>query len=104
MIRAVIFSATLIAPGLAVAQGLEVQTVTDGVWAIVGEKEQRSPENLANNATFGLVVTEAGGTGTDVNGAPLDFTHGRRLEENRGVVASNGPNHEAVIAALRATA
>lgn len=69
MIRAVIFSATLIAPGLAVAQSLEVQTVTDGVWAIVGEKEQRSPENLANNATFGLVVTEAGAVLVDPGGS-----------------------------------
>lgn len=39
---------------------LAIQPVTDGVWAIVGETEQRSPENLANNATFGVVVTDAG--------------------------------------------
>ena len=56
MIRAVILSATVIVPGVAVAQGLEVQPVAEGVWAIVGEKEQRSPENLANNATFGLFM------------------------------------------------
>lgn len=69
MIRTLIFSATLIVPGLAVAQGLEVQPVTDGVWAIVGEKEQRSPENLANNATFGLVVTEDGAVLIDPGGS-----------------------------------
>lgn len=42
------------------AAGLEVQPVTEGVYAIVGEMEQRSPENLGNNATFGLVITRAG--------------------------------------------
>ena len=69
MIRAVILSATVIVPGVAVAQGLEVQPVAEGVWAIVGEKEQRSPENLANNATFGLVVTEAGAVLIDPGGS-----------------------------------
>lgn len=69
MIRTVIFSAVLIFPSLAVAQGLEVQPVTDGVWAIVGEREQRSPENLANNATFGLVVTEDGAVLIDPGGS-----------------------------------
>ena len=50
----------MLLPALASAQSLELQPVTEGVWAIVGEKEQRSPENLANNATFGLVVTPEG--------------------------------------------
>lgn len=43
-----------------VVSALEVQEVTEGVWAIVGEKAQRNPENLGNNATFGLVVTRDG--------------------------------------------
>lgn len=42
------------------ADMLEVQKVTDGVHALVGPKEQRSAENLANNATFGVVVTDEG--------------------------------------------
>jgi glyoxylase-like metal-dependent hydrolase (beta-lactamase superfamily II) len=69
MIRTFIIAATLIVPGLAVAQGLEVQPVTEGVWAIVGEKEQRSPENLGNNATFGLVVTGDGAVLIDPGGS-----------------------------------
>lgn len=44
----------------AVATPLKVVPVANDVWAIVGEKEQRSPTNLANNATFGLVVTAEG--------------------------------------------
>lgn len=42
------------------AADLTVQPVADGVYALVGGKEQRSPENLANNATFGVVVTDEG--------------------------------------------
>ena len=70
MIRAlVVAAAVLAAPTFAVAQSLEIQPVTEGVWAIVGEMEQRSPENLANNATFGLVVTEAGAVLIDPGGS-----------------------------------
>lgn len=55
-----IAQALLLAAAPSLAAALDVQPVTDGVWAIVGEKEQRSPENLANNATFGLVETDEG--------------------------------------------
>jgi hypothetical protein len=60
MIRALVIAASLAAPAFATAQVLDMRPVTIGVWAIVGEKAQRSPENLGNNATFGLVLTEAG--------------------------------------------
>ncbi|MGM0583196.1 MAG: MBL fold metallo-hydrolase [Pseudomonadota bacterium] len=56
-------------PAAAAAQALEVQPVTDGVWAIVGEMAQRSPENLANNATFGLVETGEGAVLIDPGGS-----------------------------------
>ena len=42
------------------AANLEIQPVTAGVWALVGEKQQRSPENLGNNATFGVIETADG--------------------------------------------
>jgi glyoxylase-like metal-dependent hydrolase (beta-lactamase superfamily II) len=69
MIRALIIAATLAVPACATAKTLEVQLVTEGVWAIVGEKEQRSPENLANNATFGLIVTDEGAVLIDPGGS-----------------------------------
>jgi glyoxylase-like metal-dependent hydrolase (beta-lactamase superfamily II) len=69
MIRAVLLSWAVLFPALAYAQGLEVNPVTHGVWAIVGEKEQRSPENLGNNATFGLVVTDDGAVLIDPGGS-----------------------------------
>lgn len=39
---------------------LDVVMVADGVYALVGDLSQRSPENLGNNATFGVVVTPDG--------------------------------------------
>lgn len=48
---------------------LEVQKVTDNVYAIVGPLDQRSKENLANNATFGLVVTNEGAVLIDTGGS-----------------------------------
>lgn len=39
---------------------LEIQKVTEGVYALVGPKQQRDAGNLANNATFGVVVTNEG--------------------------------------------
>jgi 3'(2'), 5'-bisphosphate nucleotidase len=38
---------------------------------------------------------------TDVFGRPLDFTRGRKLDRNQGLVVSNGLLHEAVLAAAR---
>jgi len=35
-------------------------------------------------------------------GTPLDFTRGRKLAGNEGIVASNGPLHEAFVAAIGA--
>jgi glyoxylase-like metal-dependent hydrolase (beta-lactamase superfamily II) len=69
MIRALVLSVCLAVPALASARVLEIQPVTDGVWAFVGPTEQRSAENLANNATFGLVVTDAGAVLVDPGGS-----------------------------------
>ncbi|MGV6840622.1 MAG: hypothetical protein ACWA40_10565, partial [Planktomarina sp.] len=60
MKHALIAAAMALLPSLSWSQALDVQPVTDGVWAFVGEKAQRSPENLANNSTHGLVVTNDG--------------------------------------------
>ena len=50
----------LLLPQAAFADVLAVEPVTDDVWALVGPKVQRDPENLGNNATFGVVVTRDG--------------------------------------------
>ncbi|OUS05688.1 hypothetical protein A9Q96_10830 [Rhodobacterales bacterium 52_120_T64] len=50
---------------------LEIQKVTENVYAVVGPLDQRSAENLANNATFGVVVTEDGVVLIDTGGSWL---------------------------------
>jgi HAL2 family 3'(2'),5'-bisphosphate nucleotidase len=49
-----------------------------------------------------LVIEEAGGRVTDLAGRPLDFTHGRRLERNRGIIATGAGLHERVVEAVGA--
>lgn len=58
-------------------------------------------EKVWDHAAGALVVQQAGGVVTDVDGRPLDFGHGRELSANRGVVASHGPHHDRVLATLR---
>jgi len=57
-------------------------------------------EKIWDHAAGVLVVTEAGGKVTDVHGNPLDFTLGYRLENNSGVVVTNGHLHKNIIEAL----
>lgn len=54
-------------------------------------------ECIWDHAAGLIVVQEAGGTVTDANGAPLNFLSGRRMHENRGIVATNGKLHEHVL-------
>ncbi|MCE9635451.1 MAG: 3'(2'),5'-bisphosphate nucleotidase [Planctomycetes bacterium] len=63
-----------------------------------GKPERR--EWIWDHAAGVIVVEEAGGCVTDLAGRPFDFGRGRRLTANRGVVATNGLLHEAVLAAL----
>lgn len=58
-------------------------------------------EKIWDHAAGKLVVEEAGGRVTDVEGNSLDFTHGRTLDANRGVVATCGPIHDEVIAVVK---
>ncbi|MDQ7070190.1 MAG: MBL fold metallo-hydrolase [Rhodobacterales bacterium] len=48
---------------------LTVQNVAPDTYAIVGPLSQRDPENLGNNATFGLIVTDAGAVLIDAGGS-----------------------------------
>jgi hypothetical protein len=49
--------ALVLTPSAALADTLTVHAVARGVWAIEGPATQRDPENLGNNATFGLIET-----------------------------------------------
>lgn len=59
-------------------------------------------EKIWDHAGGVLVVTEAGGTVTDIAGRALDFRLGPELLANRGVVVSNGPFHAEILAAIAA--
>jgi 3'(2'), 5'-bisphosphate nucleotidase len=59
-------------------------------------------EKIWDHAAGSILVEEAGGTVTDVAGRPLDFSQGRTLRHNRGVVATNGRFHQAVVDAVQA--
>jgi len=58
-------------------------------------------EKVWDQAAGSIVVEEAGGRVTDLDGKTLDFSRGRTLAANRGVVATNGLLHDAALAALR---
>jgi len=58
-------------------------------------------EKIWDHAAGMLVVEEAGGRVSDVDGRPLDFRRGRTLAANQGVVATCGPIHDEVIAAVK---
>ncbi len=61
-------------------------------------------EKVWDHAAGVLVVEEAGGVVSDVNGAPLDFAHGRTLARNRGIVATSGAAlHARTLAAIAAS-
>jgi 3'(2'), 5'-bisphosphate nucleotidase len=57
-------------------------------------------EKIWDHAAGWLVVKEAGGEVTDIHGKPLDFSLGRTLKENKGVVATNGKLHKRVVGAI----
>ena len=57
-------------------------------------------EKIWDHAAGLIVVEEAGGKVTDIFGAPLNFTLGRTLEKNRGVVATNGALHDKIISII----
>ncbi|MGV6838773.1 MAG: MBL fold metallo-hydrolase [Planktomarina sp.] len=69
MKHALLAAVMALVPSLSWSQALDIQPITDGVWAFVGEKAQRSPENLANNSTHGLVVTNDGAVLMDPGGS-----------------------------------
>jgi 3'(2'), 5'-bisphosphate nucleotidase len=57
-------------------------------------------ERIWDHAAGSLVATEAGALVTDIDGKPLDFSHGRGLETNRGIVAASAALHPRLIEAI----
>lgn len=68
---------------------------------LLSAKQPDYREKIWDQAAGSIVVEEAGGRVSDLDGRALDFSHGRTLATNRGVLASNGHLHEAALAALK---
>ncbi len=84
---------------VASASAFEVQKVTDDIYALVGEKAQRSPTNLANNSTHGVIITNDGVVLVDPGGS---WKGAARIEQEiakitdqkvRVVINSGGQDH-----------
>jgi len=58
-------------------------------------------ENIWDHAAGMLVVSEAGGRVSDVEGVPFDITTGQRMTNNRGAVVTAASIHDEVVAAVR---
>jgi 3'(2'), 5'-bisphosphate nucleotidase len=72
------------------------------IFRLLSAKRPDYKEKIWDQAAGALLVEEAGGRVSDLRGAPLDFTRGRELTANFGVLASNGLLHESALAAVRA--
>ena len=58
-------------------------------------------EKIWDQAAGSIIVEEAGGMVTDLDGRKLDFGQGQSLSKNRGICASNGKVHDQILKALR---
>jgi len=54
-------------------------------------------EKIWDHAAGVIIVEEAGGLVSDTNGNPLDFRQGKTLQNNKGVIATNGQFHDMVL-------
>ncbi len=54
-------------------------------------------EKIWDHAAGSLIVEEAGGKVSDVDGNQLDFRTGKTLARNRGILATNGAVHDRVL-------
>ncbi len=68
---------------------------------LLSSKQPDYREKIWDQAAGSIVLEEAGGRISDLDGKPLDFTLGRSLARNRGILATNGPLHSSALQALR---
>ena len=54
-------------------------------------------EKIWDHAAGSLIVEQAGGKVSDIDGKKLDFSAGKTLCNNRGILASNGKIHQRVL-------
>ena len=69
---------------------------------LLSPKAPAYKEKIWDQAAGSIIVEEAGGKITDLNGNALNFSIGRLMTENTGVLATNGQLHEAALATIKA--
>ena len=74
----------------------------DVLFRLISEKMPDYKEKVWDQAAGSIVCEEAGGKVTDLDGKPLDFSQGRTLANNRGILASNSKLHTATLEAIKA--
>jgi 3'(2'), 5'-bisphosphate nucleotidase len=74
----------------------------DLLFRLISPKMPDYREKIWDQAAGSLVAQEAGGKVTDLDGKPLDFSTGRMLKNNRGLLASNSHLHAAALEAIKA--
>ena len=58
-------------------------------------------EKIWDHAGGSLIIEEAGGSICDIYGNKLDFSQGRTLKVNKGIVATNSKIHQQVMDAVK---
>ncbi len=64
-------------------------------------KDKKYKEKIWDHAAGAIIVEEAGGRVTDLDGKSLDFSLGKTLSQNRGILATNDDFHDEIIKAIR---
>lgn len=67
---------------------------------LLSSRQPNYHEKVWDQAAGSIIVEEAGGRVTDLDGKPLDFTGGRTLALNRGICATNGSLHAQTLKVL----
>lgn len=73
----------------------------EAIVRLLAPDKQDYKEKIWDHAAGSLVCEEAGGLLTDLDGRPLDFTRGRSLEHNRGLLATNRALHPIFLETLQ---
>jgi 3'(2'), 5'-bisphosphate nucleotidase len=71
------------------------------IFRLLSPSQPGYQEKIWDQAAGSILVEEAGGKVTDLMGARLDFAQGRTLQNNIGVLASNGHLHDHALNAIK---
>jgi len=80
--------------------GLLAGGSVDAYLRLPSSKNSHYSEKIWDHAAGAVIVEAAGGKVTDIHGKALDFSLGKELTANKGIVASHGKIHQKIIEAI----